>query len=106
MTEIILVSIFVVSSIIGYVLINNVPSLLHTPLMSGMNALSGVTVLGAIASTAGALYLASTGNKVLGLVFGFLAITLATINVVGGFGVTDRMLKMIVKDKKKDKGEE
>lgn len=104
MTEIILVSVFIVATVVGYVLINNVPSLLHTPLMSGMNALSGVTVLGAIAATAGAIVLASTGYKVIGCILGFIAITLATVNVVGGFAITDRMLKMIVK--KKDKGDQ
>ena len=102
-TEIILISVFIVATIIGYVLINNVPSLLHTPLMSGMNALSGVTVLGAIAATAGAVILVNTGDKIFGLILGFIAIALATVNVVGGFAITDRMLKMIVK--KKDKGE-
>ena len=104
MTEIILLGVFIVATIVGYLLINSVPSLLHTPLMSGMNALSGVTVLGAIAATAEAIELANVGNKVFACIFGFLAITLATINVVGGFAVTNRMLKMIVK--KKDKGDE
>lgn len=104
MTEIILVSVFIVASVVGYILINNVPSLLHTPLMSGMNALSGVTVLGAIAATAGAVILVNAGDKVLGCILGFIAITLATVNVVGGFAITDRMLKMIVK--KKDKSDE
>ena len=104
MTEIILVSVFIVATIIGYVLINNVPSLLHTPLMSGMNALSGVTVLGAIAATAGAVILINTGDKIFGCILGFIAIALATVNVVDGFAITDRMLKMIVK--KKDKSDE
>ena len=104
MTEIILVIVFIVATVLGYILINNVPSLLHTPLMSGMNALSGVTVLGAIASTAGAVILVNTGDVIFGSILGFVAIVLATINVVGGFSVTDRMLKMIVK--KKDKGED
>lgn len=104
MTEIILISVFIVATVIGYILINNVPSLLHTPLMSGMNALSGVTVLGAIAATAGAVILINTGDKVFGAILGFIAITLATVNVVGGFAITDRMLKMIVK--KKDKGDQ
>ena len=103
LTEIILLSVFIASTIIGYILINNVPSLLHTPLMSGMNALSGVTVLGAIASCAMSVYLVSTGHKILAIILGTIAIILATINVVGGFLVTDRMLKMIVK--KKDKGD-
>ncbi|NLZ64035.1 MAG: NAD(P) transhydrogenase subunit alpha [Lentisphaerae bacterium] len=74
---------FVVSSVVGYMLISNVPSLLHTPLMSGMNALSGITVVGAIAAVA-------TGSRALALA----AVVLAMINVVGGFAVTDRMLKM------------
>jgi len=77
---------------IGYKLISDVPSLLHTPLMSGMNALSGVTVLGSLVATAAAV---STGYKILG----FIAIVLATINIVGGFMVTHKMLKMFKKDK-------
>lgn len=87
MNPIILVVIFIVATLVGYKLINNVPSLLHTPLMSGMNALSGVTVLGALTATAAAL---STGSRVLGAI----AIFLAMLNVAGGFGVTHRMLKM------------
>ncbi len=98
MNEIVLVVVFLVSMVVGYKLINNVPSLLHTPLMSGMNALSGVTVLGAISSTVLAV---RADDPILGYVFGALAIILAMINVVGGFGVTGRMLKMF---KKKDKG--
>ena len=88
MNPIILVVIFIVATLVGYKLINNVPSLLHTPLMSGMNALSGVTVLGALTATAAAL---STGSRVLGAI----AIFLAMLNVAGGFGVTHRMLKMV-----------
>jgi NAD(P) transhydrogenase subunit alpha len=87
MNPIILLVIFVVATLVGYKLINNVPSLLHTPLMSGMNALSGVTVLGALTATAAS---AATGNKILGV----LAIFLAMLNVAGGFGVTHRMLRM------------
>ncbi len=96
--EIILLSIFVVATIIGYFLINNVPSLLHTPLMSGMNALSGVTVLGALIATAEAI---EKGYPILGGIFGSVAIILAMINVVGGFAVTDRMLKTF--DRKEEK---
>ena len=73
--------------LLGYKLINEVPSLLHTPLMSGMNALSGITVVGALVTTAVSL---TTGSKVVG----FVAIVLAMINVVAGFLVTHRMLKM------------
>lgn len=82
-----LLLIFLAATVIGYKLINDVPSLLHTPLMSGMNALSGVTALGALVATAAAVML---GNQLLG----GLAIILATINLVGGFVVTDRMLRM------------
>lgn len=97
-TEIILVIVFFVSMIVGYKLINNVPSLLHTPLMSGMNALSGITVLGAISSTVIAV---RADEPVIGYIFGALSLILAMINVVGGFGVTGRMLKMF---KSKDEG--
>lgn len=85
MHPIILLLILFVSTIVGYKVISFVPTLLHTPLMSGMNALSGITVLGALTITA-----TVTGWKVLG----YAAIILATINVVGGFAVTDRMLRM------------
>lgn len=97
-TEIILVIMFFVSMLVGYKLINNVPSLLHTPLMSGMNALSGITVLGAISSTVIAV---KANEPIIGYIFGALALILAMINVVGGFGVTGRMLKMF---KSKDRG--
>lgn len=103
-TQIILLGVFFVSTIVGYLLIKNVPSLLHTPLMSGMNALSGVTVLGALTATAVAM---GEWLPVGGAILGGLAIVLAMINVVGGFSVTDRMLKMIVhKKKSKDTEEE
>ena len=87
----ILIGIFIVAAIVGYLLINNVPSRLHTPLMSGMNALSGVTIIGALLATAASL---SGSNPVAGYIFGSVAIILAMINVAGGFAVTDRMLKM------------
>lgn len=99
MTWWILLIIFAAATVVGYLLIKNVPSLLHTPLMSGMNALSGVTVLGALTATACAF-----PNTVVAYICGGLAIVLAMINVVGGFVVTDKMLNMIVKkDNKKDK---
>ena len=81
-----LLAVFVVASALGYRIIRQVPPLLHTPLMSGMNAISGVTVLGALSATAAAL---ATGNRLLGA----LAIVLAMVNVAGGFVVTDRILK-------------
>lgn len=82
-----LILIFVVSTVVGYLIIKNVPSLLHTPLMSGMNALSGVTVLGALTATAVAI---KTGS----MIIGYIAIVLAMVNVAGGFAVTAKMLKM------------
>jgi NAD(P) transhydrogenase subunit alpha len=81
---------FIIAAIVGYRLISDVPSLLHTPLMSGMNALSGVAISGALIATASAI---GTGSRFIGAV----AIALAAINVVGGFLVTDRMLKMFKK---------
>ena len=99
MFELILVAVFIAATLIGYKLINNVPSLLHTPLMSGMNALSGITILGALTATAAA---AQTGGKL----FGYLAIILAMINVAGGFGVTHRMLKMFRSGKKEGASDE
>lgn len=96
----ILIGVFLFATIVGYLLINNVPSRLHTPLMSGMNALSGITILGALLATATAL---TSNNPVVGYIFGSLAIILAMINVAGGFSVTNRMLKMFGKKKDDDK---
>ena len=78
---------FIIATAVGYKVISNVPSLLHTPLMSGMNALSGVTISGALIAAAFALTLQNR-------FFAAVAVILATTNVVGGFLVTDRMLKM------------
>jgi NAD(P) transhydrogenase subunit alpha len=89
-----LVILFVIATLVGYKVISAVPSLLHTPLMSGTNALSGVTVLGALAVTAMAQ---TMGNSAMGQLLGAVAIVLAMINVVGGFLVTDRMLRMFKK---------
>ena len=94
---VILIAIFIVCTGLGYVIIRNVPSLLHTPLMSGMNALSGVTIVGAIGAT-GLAFLAGSGP--LAQIVGGLAIALAAVNVFGGFGVTHRMLMMFNKKKK------
>ncbi len=98
---IILVVVFLVCTIAGYFIIKNVPSLLHTPLMSGMNALSGVTIVGAISATG--LSLLDTklgfGTQLFAQIIGCLAIILAAINVFGGFGVTHRMLQMFNKKK-------
>jgi len=78
---------FVLSIFVGIEVISKVPTILHTPLMSGTNAIHGIIVVGAIFIAAGA---SSPVNIILGLV----AVTLATTNVVGGFVVTDRMLEM------------
>lgn len=100
----ILLVVFVVATIIGYLIINKVPSLLHTPLMSGMNALSGVTVTGAIAATTISIISSQSGDKLLGYILGTIAIVLAMVNVVGGFAVTHRMLKMFNRKKEKTNG--
>ncbi len=96
--ELILVLVFVAATLLGYKLIKSVPSLLHTPLMSGMNALSGITILGMITATLGAVALHS---KLLGLI----GIVCAMINVVSGFIVTDRMLKMFKGSREKEEGQ-
>lgn len=80
---------------LGMEVISKVPTVLHTPLMSGANAISGVVVIGAII-----LIRTSDPNDYLTLLLGFLGIALATINVIGGFAVTDRMLEMFKKKKK------
>ena len=95
----VLIGVFLFVTVVGYMLINNVPSRLHTPLMSGMNALSGITILGALLATATAL---TSDNPVVGYIFGSLAIILAMINVAGGFSVTNRMLKMFGKKREED----
>lgn len=79
--------ILVLAIFVGMELITKVPATLHTPLMSGANAISGITIVGALTC-------AAMDYPDLGKILGFLAITLATINVVGGFVVTDRMLGM------------
>ncbi len=95
MTEAIIISIyvFVLAIFVGFELITKVPPLLHTPLMSGSNAISGITIVGALLS-------AGSGHTVLTSILGFVAVVFATINVVGGFMVTDRMLEMFKKDKR------
>jgi NAD(P) transhydrogenase subunit alpha len=80
------VTVFVLAIFVGFEVIRKVPPTLHTPLTSGSNAISGITILGA-------LVLAGTESRVT-TVLGFLAVVFATINVVGGFLVTHRMLKM------------
>lgn len=84
-----LISIYVLvlATFLGFEVITKVPPTLHTPLMSGSNAISGITIVGS-------LYTAQTGDVTVSNVLGGIAITLAMVNVVGGYLVTDRMLKM------------
>ncbi len=89
-----LIFVFVIAGFLGVELISKVPSQLHTPLMSGTNAISGITVVGAMSATAVAVLAPSS---TLGMAFGVVAIVLAAINVVGGYLVTDRMLGMFKK---------
>ena len=95
MKELTLVGVFIVASVLGYLIIKKVPPLLHTPLMSGMNALSGVTVLGALIAGAAAYAEKSAGL----LIVAVIAAALAMINVAGGFAVTAKMLNMFKKRK-------
>lgn len=80
---------------VGIEVIGRVPSVLHTPLMSGANAIHGVVIIGAIIVMGKA-----ESDNYLALILGFLAVVLGTLNVVGGFVVTDRMLEMFKKKKK------
>jgi NAD(P) transhydrogenase subunit alpha len=95
MSETLVVSIyvFVLATFIGVEVISKVPPLLHTPLMSGSNAISGITLVGSLIA-------AGEGHGILSVYLGMIAVVFATINVVGGFLVTDRMLKMFKPDKK------
>ena len=80
------ITIFILAIFVGFEIITKVPPTLHTPLMSGSNAISGIAIIGAILAT-------SIDGK-MGMWLGFIAVIFAMINVVGGFMVTDRMLKM------------
>jgi len=91
-----LITIVILSIFLGIEVISRVPSVLHTPLMSGANAIHGVVVIGAIIVMGSA-----HTDDYLALTLGFLAVVLGTLNVVGGFVVTDRMLEMFSKKKKK-----
>ena len=90
MDLVLLFFIFVLAAFLGLELISKVPSQLHTPLMSGSNAISGITIVGAIVATG-----ANDGTT--GMILGLLALIFATTNVVGGYLVTDRMLQMFKK---------
>jgi len=90
------INIFILATFVGFEVISKVPRLLHTPLMSGSNAISGISIIGAL------LIAGAVGNPARAIL-GFVAVTLAMINVVGGFVVTDRMLEMF-KRKPGDEG--
>ena len=79
--------ILVLAAFVGYEVVSKVPTMLHTPLMSGANAVHGVIVVGA-------MLVAATANNAIAVVLALVAVILGTINVVGGFTVTDRMLEM------------
>lgn len=89
------ITIVILSIFLGVEIIGRVPSVLHTPLMSGANAIHGVVVIGAIIIMGQA-----EPDNYLALTLGFLAVVLGTLNVVGGFVVTDRMLEMFKKKRK------
>jgi len=88
------VFIIILSIFLGIEVISHVPSVLHTPLMSGANAIHGVVIIGAI-------IVMGHADNMLSMILGFIAVVLGTLNVVGGFVVTDRMLEMFKKKKNK-----
>ncbi len=92
------ITVFVLAAFVGLEVISKVPRTLHTPLMSGANAISGITVIGAVTA-------AGVGATPLAQILGFLAVVTATINVVGGFMVTDRMLGMFRRPTRRDEEE-
>jgi len=94
MEAVFLTFVFVLTIFLGFELISKVPSTLHTPLMSGSNAISGITLIGSLASL-------KADNTKVAIILCTLAVIFATINVVGGYAVTNRMLEMF---KKKDGG--
>jgi NAD(P) transhydrogenase subunit alpha len=84
--------VFVLAGFVGYQVISRVPPLLHTPLMSATNAISGISLVGSLVLAGGG------GHDAVSTWLGFIAVTASTINVVGGFMITDRMLKMFKRD--------
>lgn len=94
--NLLLIYLLVFSIFLGFEVIGRVPPVLHTPLMSGANAIHGVVIVGAIV-----VMLNTKADDYLSLGIGFVAVVLGTLNVVGGFVVTDRMLEMFKKKEKK-----
>lgn len=86
--------VFVLATFVGFEVIQKVPSLLHTPLTSGSNAISGITIMGSLVVT-------GMGATKLAAILGTIAVAFAMINVVGGYLVTDRMLKMFKKEEQR-----
>ncbi len=91
LTIVIQIYVFVLAGIVGYQVISRVPPLLHTPLMSAANAITGISLVGSLVA-------AGSDHGSLSNVLGFIAVICATVNVVGGFLITDRMLKMFRRD--------
>ena len=88
--------ILVLAGFLGYAVISRVPPLLHTPLMSTTNAISGISLVGSLVA-------AGSGKTIVSTILGTIAVTAATINVVGGFMITDRMLKMFHRKESKSR---
>ena len=88
--------IFVLAGFVGYMVITRVPPLLHTPLMSATNAISGISLVGSLVA-------AGSHRSTVATILGFVAVVCATTNIVGGFLITDRMLKMFKRDDPKAK---
>jgi|ERR1017187_6068876 NAD(P) transhydrogenase subunit alpha len=91
-TTVIQLYVFVLAAFVGFQVISRVPSLLHTPLMSATNAISGISLVGSLVA-------AGSGDRHISNILGCIAVTCAMINVVGGFVITDRMLKMFRRGK-------
>ena len=90
--------IFVLAGFVGYMVITRVPPLLHTPLMSATNAISGISLVGSLVA-------AGSARSSVATILGFIAVVAATTNIVGGFLITDRMLKMFRRDDPKAKAD-
>ena len=97
-TAIIELYVFVLAGFVGFLVITRVPPLLHTPLMSATNAISAISLVGS-------LVIAGADRNVVSTILGVVAVTAATINVVGGFLLTDRMLKMFKREEREPKAE-
>jgi NAD(P) transhydrogenase subunit alpha len=94
LTVVIQFYVFILAGFVGYQVITRVPPLLHTPLMSAANAITGISLVGSLVA-------AGSDHGTTSNVLGFIAVVCATVNVVGGFLITDRMLKMFRRDGKK-----